>query len=684
MAGNIKNSIKRDKGSMLIYLADFRHDYLPARNYTPTGIGYIASYAKSVLNNAAEFQLFKSPDLFLNAFDKEKPDIIGFSNYIWNAEVTNFVGKYVKQERPEIPMVMGGPHIHTDKRGMEKDLRNRSYVDKYMLFAGERSFSEIALFINEKIKYGRKGNLINELRSKIIDGCFSIDLETDMLTGNCQYHTFDDLDQIPSPFLNGYMDPFLERGMCPILETNRGCPYSCTFCSWGSSSLGKVREFSIERVKKELDYIAYNFKVQTIFFADANFGILGRDVEIAAHIRSLYEATKAFYALRICSTKNFSTKIIEIGKHLGPLWIPDLAAQSFNSKVLENIKRINIRTEDLPYLIKELRNHTNLVVTAILVGLPGDTYDSHLSSLDYALEIGFEGIGGGETLMLPSSEIETEKYRKKYGIKTKFRLSEGQYGIYHGKFVYELEEGIRETNTMNEKDMIKLRFIRAFFFLSVSVGEHRPLNPYLIKMGLKITKVCEQVAEEGKKDPLLAEIIFWLIDQADKEWFETKEDVGLYVEAGDIQKDILYNNKIIKLNTGFAAQIYLLEECYNTYYNIYSRVLHEMLPKHEAATIKEYLDLCRKRNFLVATLRGKPRRTFRVKLNKKTLRAMLESEYLTQSIVDNSYEGLEFSIHQSAADYIEQYVKDNPEKTVLDIAQLLLVKQRESFFESNS
>jgi hypothetical protein len=470
------------------------------------------------------------------------------------------------------------------------------------------------------------------------------------------------------------MDPFLERGMYPILETNRGCPYSCTFCSWGFSFLSKVREFSIERVKKELDYIAYNFKVRTIFFADANFGILGRDIEIAAHIRNLYETTKAFYMVDICSTKKFKPKIIEIGKHLGTLWIPDLAVQSFDTKVLGNIKRINIRTEDLSYLIKELRNHTNSVVTAILVGLPGETYDSHLSSLDYGLEIGFDGIGGGDTLMLPSSEIETEEYRKKYGIKTKFRLCEGQYGIYHGKFVYELEEGIRETKSMNEKDMIKLRIIRAFFFLSVSVGEHRPLNLYLMKMGLKITKVCEQVAEEGKKDPLFAEIISWLIDQADKEWFETKEDVGLYVEAGDIQKDILANNKCIKLNTGLAAQIYLHEECYNAYYNIYSRVLHEMLPNHETATIKEYLDLCRNRNFLVATLRGKPRRTLCVKLNTKTLRAMVESEYLTQSIVDSSCEGLEFSIHQPAADYCEQYVKDNPGNSVLDIAQMLLDK----------
>ena len=64
------------------------------------------------------------------------------------------------------------------------------------------------------------------------------------------------LDYIPSPFLTGLMDPFLKEGYYPILETNRGCPFSCTFCIWGISALNKVLKFSMDRVKKEFSYMS--------------------------------------------------------------------------------------------------------------------------------------------------------------------------------------------------------------------------------------------------------------------------------------------------------------------------------------------------------------------------------------------------------------------------------------------
>ena len=33
-----------------------------------------------------------------------------------------------------------------------------------------------------------------------------------------------------------------------MLESNRGCPYGCTFCDWGSATLSKVRNFDLDRV----------------------------------------------------------------------------------------------------------------------------------------------------------------------------------------------------------------------------------------------------------------------------------------------------------------------------------------------------------------------------------------------------------------------------------------------------
>ena len=167
--------------------------------------------------------------------------------------------------------------------------------------------------------------------------------------------------------------------------------------------------------------------------------------------------------------------MVEIGKILGHLTHTYIAFQSLDDKVLENIKRKNIRSMELLDLIKKLKGFTYGAQTDLLVGLPGETYQSHLNSLERVLSLGITQIFGGEIQMLPGAEMDTEESRKRFGLKTKYRFFEGGYGVFRGNFVYELQESIRETNTMTEEEMLKLRALRAFFYASVTLGEHLPL-----------------------------------------------------------------------------------------------------------------------------------------------------------------------------------------------------------------
>ena len=68
------------------------------------------------------------------------------------------------------------------------------------------------------------------------------------------------LDDIPSPFLEGilpYRDQYGKAIYAVVLmETNRGCPYKCAFCYWGGAIGQKVRAFSRERLREELNLFA--------------------------------------------------------------------------------------------------------------------------------------------------------------------------------------------------------------------------------------------------------------------------------------------------------------------------------------------------------------------------------------------------------------------------------------------
>ena len=98
-----------------------------------------------------------------------------------------------------------------------------------------------------------------------------------------------DLDVLPSPFLTGLFDAYAEvPGTNITMETNRGCPYGCTFCDWGSATLSRIRKFDLQRVYDEIEWCA-KAHMQGIGPADSNFGIFDRDVPIAEFVARMKE-----------------------------------------------------------------------------------------------------------------------------------------------------------------------------------------------------------------------------------------------------------------------------------------------------------------------------------------------------------------------------------------------------------
>ena len=661
--------MKKEK-ILLVYLADLAHDYFKVNQYTPTGVGYLAAYAKSKLGKQIEFCLFKSVTKLLDAYEKKKPDLVGFSNYTWNSALSKFAGQWIKNRDPSLPIIMGGPNIRTYPKGIEEFLRANDYVDTYCMFAGEISVYEILKFLLDQPEEKRTSNI---LRGRVVNGCYSI--FKNRLIGNSNYTRSDDLDEIPSPYLTGLMDPFLKEGYYPILETNRGCPFSCTFCIWGISALNKLLRFSMQRVKEELSYVANSsYESSAIVLADANFGILPRDVEIAQHIRNLYDETKSFSSIRMYWSKVAKPHMVDIGKILGHLTHTYIAFQSLDDKVLENVKRKNIRIEELSNLIEKLKGFSYGAQTDLLVGLPGETYQSHMDSLDKALSMGLTHIFGGEIQMLPGAEMDEEDYRDRFGLKTKYRFIEGGYGLYRDQFVYELQESIRETKSMSEDEMLKLRAIRAFFFASVTLGEHLPLVNYLIKNGIKFTKVCEKLVEEGKKDPVFKKSVDWLIRQSIEEWHKNPENAANYLAKSKVRDSLLEEETFLKLNTGFFAKICLDRKQYDSYYEVFKKVLTKFISKELMNIASQILFLCKERNYFMKCKKGNGTRSLSLNFLPETMKALEDTGYITAKQRLKSPKLLNLEMDPVVADYCEKLIADNPRMKVILLSQTFMLQ----------
>ena len=128
----------------------------------PLSIAYIGSFAKQMLGDAIEVRLFKAPHKLLAALDAEQPDMVAFSNYIWNKNLQLGFARLVKERHPRCITVMGGPNYNfTELEWVERFAKDNPQIDFHVEGEGEAKFCNILAcclahdFSLEKVKAAR-------------------------------------------------------------------------------------------------------------------------------------------------------------------------------------------------------------------------------------------------------------------------------------------------------------------------------------------------------------------------------------------------------------------------------------------------------------------------------------------------------------------------------------------------
>ena len=150
--------------------------------------------------------------------------------------------------------------------------------------------------------------------------------------------------------MSGIQDEFFDGRLAPMLETNRGCPFQCTFCVQGVNWYTKVHYFSIDRIKEELTYIARRIlerspSMRMLRIADSNYGMFERDTEISGHIGTLQREYGWPNFIDVTTGKNRPERVIQSVEAASGATVVYMAVQSLDEDVLRNIKRQNIRLE---------------------------------------------------------------------------------------------------------------------------------------------------------------------------------------------------------------------------------------------------------------------------------------------------------------------------------------------------
>ena len=402
-----------------VYLADLTHLTITLSNDSfPLNAGLVAAYAKKK-HPDIEVQIFKYPHSLKEALDQSLPDILGLSNYPWNTSLNRTFLKYVKSTNQNILTVMGGPNISYDATEQKQFLKQlESDLDFYIMYEGESGFDAL-------LTKGKACNFdIGMMKEMGVPGSIYT-LHGRFIPLN-PIERNRNLDDFPSPYLNGLLDKFFDNRLSPIIETHRGCPFKCTYCHEGHDSYQQVNRFGTKRIEDEINYISKRIGkvVKNLMIADPNFGMFDRDISLS---RAISDSRKRYgYPTTVFATtaKNRKKKLIAINQELDdivmPIW---MSVQSMNDETLVNIKRKNIRIEDMISVKDALSGKSALSKSELIIPLPGETLSSHKSALVNLMELGISSIICYQLMLVEGSEHKTDKIkRKEHKLHTSFRV----------------------------------------------------------------------------------------------------------------------------------------------------------------------------------------------------------------------------------------------------------------------
>ena len=501
-------------------------------NYLPYSIGLLQAYSEKNLANPLQFNyidpIFKRVSIQEALSHLAKVDIAGFSLYVWNEKLSLEIMRELKAAYPKILIICGGPQVPDQS---EQFLRENFFIDVAAHGEGEQIFF----------------NLLDTYPSRdwsIISGISWISGDGSFIT-NPKSERIKDLSSLPSPYLNGVFDSLMEKNSTSewliLWETNRGCPFPCTFCDWGSAIADRVYRFEIERIYSELDWFSEK-KIEFIFNCDANFGILPRDIEIARHAAKNKENFNYPKALSVQNTKNATERAYLTQKILADSGLNKgvtLSMQSIFEPALKNIKRENISLKTYEVLQQRFTHDGVTTYSDLILGLPGETYDSFSDGVSSLISNGQHNrIQFNNLSVLPNAEMGNLDYQRHYGMELVESEILNTHGVHETSVdeIIEVQKLVIATNSMPRSSWVRSR---AFSWMVSLLHFDKLLQVPLIILhksaSFSFRKMIEVFMEvDAHQFPLIAEINDHFFKRATEiqnggpEYYYSKDWLGIW------------------------------------------------------------------------------------------------------------------------------------------------------------
>ena len=405
--------------------------------YLPLSAGMIISYCKQHCANAnlINFKLphcdYGSPAQIAKRF--ADCDLLAASLYVWNEQNTLTICEHYKKYNPNGIVVLGGPSVPNGRKQFRRR-RTRELTDQ------ERNSLRLRFTEDYHSKYPFIDYMVHgegeRVFSKLLDSIYENSKELHFLESvscikNGEFFfnplmprmTDSELEICPSPFLNGLFDEMVHtnpgKQWIVMYESDRGCPYQCTYCDWGGATEDKVSKFPMERIYQEIMWMGEN-KIPYVFLCNANFGILQRDVQIAKYFALCKSKFGHLEGVSTQNAKNPKPHTLEALRVLDAAGLNKatvMSQQSLNTDTLKAVRRDNMQLDEYDDIQRKLRRQGISTMTDLIFPMPHETYDSLRDSISTLIARGqYNRIQFNNLSILVNTEMGNPEYQQAFGM----------------------------------------------------------------------------------------------------------------------------------------------------------------------------------------------------------------------------------------------------------------------------
>lgn len=385
-------------------------------NLLPLAAGQLYSRCQSDPEFTERYRLpdivFRREEPATAASRLERVAVAGLSCFLWNLNISMETAAEIRRRFPKALIVAGGPAVPKSGEAVASFFRDNPALDVICAGEGEEVFLQLCKALGDPARL--------ELIPGIIFRC----RETGAIRTTAK-EVSPCLDLLPSPYLDGTFDSFYEKyrdefsGIC--WETNRGCPYECTYCTWGNLASHRMRLKPAEQVAAEIEWMGTH-RINYVAMADSNFGIMERDVEIAQQLAACRKKYGFPNFVSVSWAKHAPERVIAIGKLLKEAGIGfrvTLSLQSLDGEVIKEVKRSNYSNEEFSRIKADYHRNHFYSYTELILGLPKETRRSYLSGLEQSLSQSvFEQLYVYPLFLFPNTSIGSPESRERNGLAT--------------------------------------------------------------------------------------------------------------------------------------------------------------------------------------------------------------------------------------------------------------------------